>query len=288
MVRQTAKEPETALVPEVLSEQRLQHLNWPSLGALARARELARIRTAFFSLFQDALENPAYLNAIAAALSPKLATELEGRGLGMCIPSSHELDELVGSWMGLGGKPISGRMVRRYLALLSLPDSVQKAAGPLKECQLRALLGLKGEALQLAVVKAILSTQEQRSTPLRPWSFPASGRGGAQRPVGGKGPGRQPLGPTDQAADPGGTRRPGEGPSGSEQILRGAGPGHAGHRPGSRCHAQAEGVRSKPPAPVSEGRFSETRAESVSARKYISDYRGAKTGPPRRVKNRKK
>jgi len=170
---ETVREPATGLIPEVLSRQHLQHLNWSGLGALARARKLAGIRRALIALFRDAQESPAHLNAIAAALSPELAAELRTWGLGKRVPSGNELDEIAGTWMGLAGIPISGRMVRRYLTLLSLPHSVQEAACSLKECQLRPLLRLKEEALQLAVVKAILSTQEARSTPLRPWSFPS-------------------------------------------------------------------------------------------------------------------
>jgi len=68
---------------------------------------------------------------------------------------------------------ISRRYCNRLLRLLSLPASVRQEGRSLTEAQLRPLFKLDDEALQLAVVRAILHYQKERSTE-QPWTFPST------------------------------------------------------------------------------------------------------------------
>lgn len=100
------------------------------LPAIARARSLARMKERLTHQFQ-----------------------------GSEMLSSNELDGMVGQRVGaITGATISGRMVRNYLALLTLPPGAQElaeAAG-VSERQLRPLVRLKGPQEQVNLVQRIL------------------------------------------------------------------------------------------------------------------------------------
>jgi succinoglycan biosynthesis transport protein ExoP len=99
------------------------------LPAIARARSLARLKE---QVVLETEESEAY--------------------------SSHELDDLVGQRLAaIADWTVSGRMVRRYLSLLSLPMKVQELAEAtgLREIQLRPLVGLDAPEEQFILVTRI-------------------------------------------------------------------------------------------------------------------------------------
>ena len=157
----------------VLARQQAENLARWKLPAVAQARALKRAKQALQQLFQDALDSPANLDGLIEERLSALPEELRERiarefGLGERIPTSHQLDDLVGLWLASVGKRISGRMVRNYLALLTLPPKVlelAEAAG-IPERTLRVIRALPDPAAQVELTKKVavegLSPEETR------------------------------------------------------------------------------------------------------------------------------
>ena len=146
----------------VLARQQAENLARRQLPAVAQARALQRAKQAFRQLFQDALGSPANLDGLIEERLGAPSEELRERivrefGLGERIPTGHQLDDLVGLWLASVGKRISGRMVRNYLALLTLPPEVlelAEAAG-IPERTLRVIRALPDSAAQVELVRKV-------------------------------------------------------------------------------------------------------------------------------------
>jgi hypothetical protein len=107
------------------------------LPAIARARSMERIR---------------------ARLTVEMGTRVPGENT-IKLPSQRELQTAVGQQVKVfTGRAIGDRMVRNYLALLSLPAAAQdlSEAAQLTEKQLRPVMRLKSDDERLAMVKRIV------------------------------------------------------------------------------------------------------------------------------------
>ena len=147
----------------VLARQQAENLARLKLPAVARARALARVKEALEALFEEAAQNPDDLDGVIARRWGQMPSELRNKlaqaGLGIRIPTGNELDELVGIWAGLGGNPISGRMVRGYLAILTLPpEALQLAeAAAIPEMTLRPIVALDDPSLQIELTRRVVT-----------------------------------------------------------------------------------------------------------------------------------
>lgn len=135
------------------------------LPAIARARSLARMKE-------------------------RLARQFRGSE----TLSSNELDGMVGQRVGaITGATISGRMVRNYLALLTLPPEAQDLAGAadVAERQLRPLVRLKAPQEQVNLVRRIIQeglTGVEVERAVGAILRPGAGRAGADARVVGEAP----------------------------------------------------------------------------------------------------
>jgi len=141
----------------VLARQQAENVHRQDLSAIARARAIARVR----ETVQGALSGTGGAwemeQETGAAPAPGTtgsweANPASGR------PTENELDDLTGRRLAeLTGRGIGGRMVRHYLALLSLPPEAQalaEAAG-LAERALRPVVSLESPAEQVRLVYAL-------------------------------------------------------------------------------------------------------------------------------------
>lgn len=150
---------------EVVQErQEAENAARRDLPAIARARSLARMKA-------------------------RLARQFDGPE----APSSNELDGMVGQRVGaVTGATISGRMVRNYLALLTLPSEAQELAeaADIPERQLRPLVRLDAPQEQVNLVRRIVReklTGAEVEQAVEATRHPPSGRGaamGAEAPTG--------------------------------------------------------------------------------------------------------
>ena len=148
---------------QVLARQQAENLARLRLPAAARARALGRVKEILQALFEETLQSSETPDALTAEqlgeIPRELRSKLDDYGLGSRVPTSNELDELVGEWMGMAGNPISGRMVRGYLAILNLPqEALQLAeAASMPEVTLRAIVSLPDPSLQIELTKQVVS-----------------------------------------------------------------------------------------------------------------------------------
>jgi len=136
------------------------------LSAIARARAFAEVKKAIEQeLSGTRVPEKSYVEGEKGELSgtrvPEKYDSREGRGRPRLNISSHKLDDLVAQRVGaVNGRPVSGRLVRNYLRLLTLPVDVQELADAanLTEGQLRHLFKLDDRPdLQLEVTHKIIA-----------------------------------------------------------------------------------------------------------------------------------
>jgi hypothetical protein len=122
----------------VLARQQAENAHRRDLSAIARARAIARVRE--------------------AVVQGASGTSGSWEGTGAGTLAENELDDLTGERLAeLTGKGMSGRMVRYYLALLSLPPQAQALAEAvgLAERALRPIATLDNPDRQIRLVHAL-------------------------------------------------------------------------------------------------------------------------------------
>lgn len=143
---------------EVLARQHAENVHRRDLSAVARARAIARVMqvvTQDFSGTQGSPKTPATPGKGDFSGTPGSRKK---RGRPRATVSEHDLHDLTGRRLEeLTGRGMSGRMVRNYLALLTLPPEAQalaEAAG-LSEKALRPIVSLDDPAEQVRLVRAL-------------------------------------------------------------------------------------------------------------------------------------
>jgi hypothetical protein len=145
----------------VLARQQAENVHRRDLSAVARARAIARVRQTM----------AAHPSGTTGSQPMAVATDQGGvlgtngsppipsiQGLAGAEVSEHELDDLTGQRLAeLSGRGMSGRMVRYYLALLTLPPEAQALAeaASLGERALRPIVSLDDVTEQIRLVHAL-------------------------------------------------------------------------------------------------------------------------------------
>lgn len=136
-----------------LARQQAENVHRADLSAMARARAIQRVREA--------------MTQEVSGTAPRVSGTSGSRNLGgrprhLDVTTVSQLDDLTGQRLAeLTGKGMSGRMVRNYLALLTLPPDAQalaEAAG-LTERALRPIVSLDDPAEQVRLVQALASEE---------------------------------------------------------------------------------------------------------------------------------
>ena len=149
----------------VLARQQAENTHRADLSAVARARAIRRVREAV----QDGhrlgtassqgiagMQPASPRGDFSGTVSSQETSPLRGRPHAEI--GEHDLDNLTGQRLAeLTGKGISGRMVRRYLALLTLPPETKALAeaANLSEWALRPVVSLDDSETQLTLVQAL-------------------------------------------------------------------------------------------------------------------------------------
>ena len=131
---------------------------WQELQA--KIAHFARIRAGLRGLAQ-ARQLASLLENITAAMPDTLVWETLGTTQASRPPSLRQREAAAREYLA-HAVGISTAHLGRFLRLLSLPQEVQEEARPLTERQLRPIFHLADPNLQLAVVRAVVTEQEQR------------------------------------------------------------------------------------------------------------------------------
>ncbi len=173
---------------EVLARQHAENAHRRDLSAVARARAIARVMQVTSEEFSGTRGSP----KIGATSDTGDFSGTQGspkkRGRPKARVSEHDLHDLTGRRLAeLTGKGMSGRMVRNYLALLTLPPEAQAmadAAG-LSEKALRPIVALGNPAEQIRLVRALAAgemTPAQVAAEVKRLARKADGGGGDSDP----------------------------------------------------------------------------------------------------------
>jgi ParB-like chromosome segregation protein Spo0J len=146
----------------VLARQQAENAHRRDLSAIARARAIRQVRDA---VAREVSGTPGSTNPEAAPSGQEVSgtqgsTNPGGRPRSLDGITVGDLDDLTGERLAeLAGKGMSGRMVRHYLALLSLPPEAQvlAEAGGLTEKALRPITSLDDPAQQVRLARALVS-----------------------------------------------------------------------------------------------------------------------------------
>lgn len=147
----------------VLTRQQAENLARLRLPAVAQARALARVKDGLRNLFQGALRAPEEPEGLITEKLGEVPEEFASRlvkwGLGERIPDSNELDDIVGEWMGIVGKSITGRMVRDYLSIPNLPHEALELAeaASIPVATLIPIIGLNDPTRQLELTRKVVA-----------------------------------------------------------------------------------------------------------------------------------
>jgi ParB-like chromosome segregation protein Spo0J len=144
----------------LLARQQAENVHRRDLSAIARARAITRVREAL------ALEvsgtsgstNPRHPPVGQEVSGTGGSTNLGGRPRHLAAITSSQLDDLTGQRLAeLTGRGMTGRTVRLYLALLSLPLEAQALAeaAALGERALRPIVSLDDAEEQIRLVQAL-------------------------------------------------------------------------------------------------------------------------------------
>ena len=145
---------------EVLARQHAENVHRADLSAVARARAIRQVREVVAQEVSgtQGSTNPQSLDPIQGVSGTQGSTNLGGRPRHLGAVTVSQLDDLTGQRLAkLTGKGMSGRMVRNYLALLTLPPDalvLAEAAG-LSEKALRPIVSLDDSAEQIRLVHAL-------------------------------------------------------------------------------------------------------------------------------------
>ncbi len=175
---------------EVLARQHAENAHRRDLSAVARARAIARVREVLAQEVSGTLgsRNVSSASVDDAVSGTQGSKNQGGRPRLFGTTTVSELDNLTGRRLAeLTGKGMSGRMVRNYLALLTLPPEAQAmadAAG-LSEKALRPIVALGNPAEQIRLVRALAAgemTPAQVAAEVKRLARKADGGGGDSDP----------------------------------------------------------------------------------------------------------
>jgi ParB-like chromosome segregation protein Spo0J len=144
----------------VLARQQAENVHRRDLSAVARARAITRVREALTLEVSGTTgsTNPQHSPADQEVSGTDGSTNLGGRPRRLDAITVSQLDDLTGQRLAeLSGRGMTGRTVRLYLALLTLPPEAQALveAASLGERALRPIVSLDDVTEQIRLVHAL-------------------------------------------------------------------------------------------------------------------------------------